>query len=128
MRFPLGSYPESLLSLLLYNLFLPLKRFISVYEQSICMYGCMTEESICQKRASDLTMDGFKPPGGCWELNSGPLDEQPVLLTAAPPLQPSLLQPILSSLVCGMDVCVRVSEALELELQTGVTCHLGARN
>jgi hypothetical protein len=27
-----------------------------------------------------------------------------------------------------MDVCVRVSEALELELQTGVTCHLGARN
>jgi hypothetical protein len=41
-----------------------------------------------QKRASDPIIDGCKPPCGCWELNSGPLEEQPVLLTAEPSLQP----------------------------------------
>jgi hypothetical protein len=34
-----------------------------------------------QKRAPDLMIDDYKPPYGCWELNSGPLKEQPVLLT-----------------------------------------------
>jgi hypothetical protein len=37
--------------------------------------------------ASDLITDGFEPPCGCWELNSGPLEEQSVLLTAEPSLQ-----------------------------------------
>jgi hypothetical protein len=41
-----------------------------------------------QKRAPNLTIDGYEPPGGCWELNSGPVEEQPVLLTAEPSLQP----------------------------------------
>jgi len=35
-----------------------------------------------QKRASDPITDGCEPPCGCWELNSGPLGEQSVLLTA----------------------------------------------
>jgi hypothetical protein len=26
-----------------------------------------------QKRAPDLTIDGYEPPCGCWELNSGPV-------------------------------------------------------
>ena len=34
-----------------------------------------------QKRTSDPITDGCKPPSGCWELNSGPLEEQLVLLT-----------------------------------------------
>jgi len=29
-----------------------------------------------QKRASDPITDGCEPPCGCWELNSGPLEEQ----------------------------------------------------
>ena len=29
-------------------------------------------------------MDDCEPPCGCWELNRGPLEEQPVLLTAKP--------------------------------------------
>ncbi|MCI8716423.1 MAG: solute-binding protein, partial [Oscillospiraceae bacterium] len=29
-----------------------------------------------QKRESDLVMDGCEPPCGCWDLNSGPLEEQ----------------------------------------------------
>jgi hypothetical protein len=33
-------------------------------------------------------MDGCEPPCGCWELNSGPLEELSVLLTAEPSLQP----------------------------------------
>ena len=37
-----------------------------------------------QKRALDLITDGCEPPCGCWQLNSGPLEEQLVLLTAEP--------------------------------------------
>ena len=44
-----------------------------------------------QKRAPDLITDGCEPPCGCWELNSGPLEEQSVLLTAEPSLQPEQL-------------------------------------
>ena len=33
-----------------------------------------------QKRASDLIIDGYEPPCGCWELYSGPLEEQPSTL------------------------------------------------
>jgi hypothetical protein len=38
--------------------------------------------------ASDLITDGCKPPCGCWDLNSGPSEEQSVILTAEPPHQP----------------------------------------
>jgi len=41
-----------------------------------------------QKRASDPITDGCEPPCGCWELNSGPLEEQRVILTSEPSLQP----------------------------------------
>ena len=40
------------------------------------------------KRVLDATADDSEPPCGCWELNPGPLEEQPVLLTAEPSLQP----------------------------------------
>ena len=42
-----------------------------------------------QKRAPDLTIDGCEPPYGCWELNSGPLEEQSVFWTTEPSLQSS---------------------------------------
>ena len=41
-----------------------------------------------QKRAPDLTTDGCEPPCGCQKLNSGPLEEQAMLLTTEPSLQP----------------------------------------
>ena len=41
-----------------------------------------------RKRASDSITDGCEPPCGCWDLNSEPLEKQPVLLTAEPPPQP----------------------------------------
>ena len=41
-------------------------------------------------KVSDSITDGCEPPCRCWELNSEPLEEQPVLLTTEPSLQPSL--------------------------------------
>ena len=43
-----------------------------------------------QKRAPDLIIDAYERSCGCWELNSSPLEEQPVLLTAEPPPAPIL--------------------------------------
>ena len=45
---------------------------------------------VCQKRASGHTIDGCELPRGCWELNSGPLEKQPVLLATEPSLAPYL--------------------------------------
>jgi hypothetical protein len=33
--------------------------------------------------------DGCEPPSGSWKLNSGPLEEKSVLLTAEPSVQPA---------------------------------------
>jgi len=41
-----------------------------------------------------LFIDGCEPPYGCWDLNSGPLEEQSALLTTEPSLQP--VAPILA--------------------------------
>ena len=43
-----------------------------------------------QKRAPDPITDGCEPPGGCWELNSRPLEEQAMLFTTEPSLQPPI--------------------------------------
>jgi hypothetical protein len=37
---------------------------------------------------SDLNTDGCELPCACWDLNSGPSEEQSVLLPAEPSLQP----------------------------------------
>jgi hypothetical protein len=39
------------------------------------------------KKASDLIIEGCELSCGCWELNSGSLEEQPVLLKSEPSLQ-----------------------------------------
>jgi hypothetical protein len=58
------------------------KRFIII----ICKYTVAVFRH--QKKVSDLIMDGCELPCGCWDLNSGPSEEQSVLLTAEPSLQP----------------------------------------
>ena len=58
-------------------------RFIYCYMSVHC--SCLLTH---QKRASDLITDGCEPPCGCWDLNSGPLEDQSVLLLAEPSLQP----------------------------------------
>ena len=48
------------------------------------MYECPTYVLACQKRPSDPLIDGCEPLCGCWELNSGPLEEQPVSCISNP--------------------------------------------
>jgi hypothetical protein len=69
--------------------------YISVFFFKNCLFIlCIWVLCSClqthQKRASDPITDGCEPPCGCWELNSGPLEEQPVSLTTEPSLQPPI--------------------------------------
>jgi hypothetical protein len=70
-----------------------------------------------QKRAPDLTAGGCGSPCGCWDLNSGPLEEQTVLLTSESSLQALLaclsacsLARSLSLSLCYMPSCLYHSE------------------
>jgi hypothetical protein len=54
----------------------------------IIMYTVAVFRCTRRGRKSDLIMGGCEPPCGCWKLNSGPLEEQSVLLTAEPSLWP----------------------------------------
>jgi hypothetical protein len=67
---------------------------------------CRYTVAVIQKRASDLITDGFEPPCGCWDLNSGPLEEQSVPLTAEPSLQP--LKNIFILLICLCECMLHV--------------------
>jgi hypothetical protein len=55
-------------------------RFIYYYMYVHC--SCLQTQ---QKRPSDLITSGCEPPCGCWDLNSGPSEEQSVLLPAEQP-------------------------------------------
>ena len=69
------------------NAFLKKKKGFIYYVYNI-LPACMPAG---QKRAPDLIIDGCEPPCGCWEMNSWPLEEQPVLLTAEPSHQPQII-------------------------------------
>ena len=58
-------------------------RFIYYYSLVHC--SCL---QMHQKRTSDLIMGSCEPPCGCWDLNSGPLEVQSVLLPTEPFHQP----------------------------------------
>ena len=73
--------------------------------QCICMTLCL------KKRASDPFTDGCEPPRGYWELNSGPPEEQSVLLTTEPSLQPPG-QHIFDGHLCCMYIYTLPSYAL----------------
>jgi hypothetical protein len=55
-----------------------------MYVSTLSLSSDTTEE------ASDPITDGCEPPCGCWELNSGPLEEQSVFLITEQSLQPPL--------------------------------------
>jgi hypothetical protein len=57
----------------------------------------------------DLITDGCEPPRGCWELNSGPLEEQPVLLAAEPSLQSLVFVIIIFYLLLGLCLCTHTT-------------------
>jgi len=87
----------------------------------LCMLSTVSLSLDNQKRTLDSIRDGCEPPCGCWELNSGPLEEQPVLLTTEPILQSNLFTLILCALVFCLHVCLSV--CLSLSDCVGVRSH-----
>ena len=89
-----------------------------------------------QKRASDSITDGCEPPCGCWESNSGPLEEQPVLLTSVPSLQPPgtqflkttilNLDPRLPRLFSNLSLLLFINSSLLMPIRRGL-CRGGHR-
>jgi hypothetical protein len=69
------------------NCSLPYSSLIYIFILCILMLCLPTY----QKRESNPITDGCEPPCSCWGLNSGPLEEQPVLLTSEIFLQPPSL-------------------------------------
>ena len=67
-----------------FGTFIYLKDLFTYYMYVHC--SCLQTH---QRRASDLIMGGCEPPYGCCDLNSGPPEEESVLLTAEPSFQPS---------------------------------------
>ena len=99
---------------------------------------CMGVHCCClqthQKRASDPITDGYEPPCGCWELNSGPLEEQSVLLTTESSLQPShsffflnqVLLPVCFSEYNATPVASKLSELYPASSQPISGCYITA--
>jgi hypothetical protein len=67
------------------QLSLSLSLSLKIYLFDICEYTVFRHTR--RVPLQDLITDGCEPPCGCWELNSRPLKEQSVLLTAEPSLQ-----------------------------------------
>jgi hypothetical protein len=63
---------------------------LKIYLFIICVYTVAVFRHI-RRGHQIFVMDGCKPPYGCWDLNSGPLEEQSVLLTAEPSHQHQVL-------------------------------------
>ena len=61
-----------------------------------------------QKRALDPITGGCESPCVCWELNSGPLEEQSLLLTTESSLQPKI------KFQCSFNLYLPVAETIEL--------------
>jgi hypothetical protein len=80
------------------------------------------------RRGCQISLWMVEPPCGCWDLNSGPLKEQSVLLTAEPSLQPpQIFFKVYLCILCTQMLCLHVC----LDTRRGhqiVTCHVVAQN
>jgi hypothetical protein len=66
--------------------------FLSLFFKGLfilCMWVHCPSLQTHRKRTSDPITDGCEPPCGCWELNSGPLEEQSALKSWA--ISPALI-------------------------------------
>jgi hypothetical protein len=103
----------------LFSFWLLFCRFFVVFRFIYYVYSVLP---VCmpagQKRAPDLIIDGCEPPCGCWELNSGPLEKQPVLLIFEPSLQPFVLY-----FEAGSQLCSPGWTPAHSSLLTGVCTH-----
>ena len=65
-----------------------------VYEGFGCMYVCVPCACLVSMEMIDpqnWILSSCEPSSGCWKLNPGPLQEQQVLQTTKPSLQPQVL-------------------------------------
>jgi hypothetical protein len=107
-------------------LFIFFKNFLFIYIMDMIAVSACTPA--CQKREGIRPhTDGCEPPCGCWELNSGPLVEQPMLLTTEPSLQPSSFVRII---LCEHTVTIfrRTRRGHQILLQMAVSHHVVAGN
>ena len=123
----------------IYFVFFNLKKIFILYVHFIYLFIMYTIFlPVClpagQKRASDFISDGCEPPCGCWELNSGPLEEQAMLLIAEPSLQLHMFTFLSVSIsvhhvhACACGGQKRALDLLELEFYIVVSHHVGAGN
>jgi hypothetical protein len=82
----LSSTPEELCYVMLCYVMLCYVMYVFIYLMNMSTLSACT--SAGQKKSSEHITDGCKPPCDCWELNSGPLVEQAVLLSTEPSLPP----------------------------------------
>jgi hypothetical protein len=82
-----NSFPDSHIVWLKASFHFSFLFFLKIYLFYICEYTVAIFRH--QKRASKPIAGGCEPPRGCWDLNSGALEEQSVPLTAEPSLQPA---------------------------------------
>jgi hypothetical protein len=75
--------PSHLFSEFFFLLFLFIYLFIYLIYVSILLFSSDTPEEGIGSHT-----DAYEAPRGCWQLNSEPLEEQSVLLTTEPSLQP----------------------------------------
>ena len=68
----------------------------------------------CQKRTPDPITGGCEPSCECWELNSGSLEEEPVLLTAEPPFHPEITLEMSST--DGIEHCLHMKAQMTQSL------------
>ena len=64
-----------------------LKTYLSIYLSYVYEYTITLLRHTRRGHQVPFT-DGCEPPHGCWDLNSGSLEEQSVFLTSEPSVQP----------------------------------------
>ena len=81
--------PSLVLGLILFLNFFIFYLFIFNFLFILCTLVFCLHVCLCKGVQSHGTgaTDSCKLPCGCWDLNPGPLEEQPVLLTTEPSLQ-----------------------------------------
>lgn len=90
----------------MFYLFVVFFDFVILYVHLYTMYiQCPQgpEEGIGSPGAG--VTDCYKLPSGCWRLNTGPLEEQQVVFTAKPSLQPCSLSVCAQMHMCCRCIC-----------------------
>jgi hypothetical protein len=95
--------------------------FMCVNVITSCMFVCCAQRD---QRAvlGSLELDGFEPPCGCWEPNSGPLRETCVLNCWT--ISPAPCAKFFKICLCGLHVCVPICIYVDVHTCADVCAYL----